>query len=59
MSETKGKAAWLVEHRKPLQVKAAPYTKARHNELVIRNHAVAVNPVDNFISAIGDVRTSS
>lgn len=47
-SETQSKAAWLVEHRKPLQVKAASYIKPRDDELVIRNHAVAVNPVSTL-----------
>ena len=40
-------AAWITEAKaKPLQVKEAPLPKASPNEVVIKNHAVAVNPVD-------------
>lgn len=39
-------AAWLRSPKKPLTVDSAPYTRPSDNEVVIRNHAVAVNPVD-------------
>lgn len=40
-------AAWLVaEKAKPLEVRPASYTPPRENEIVIRNAAVAVNPID-------------
>ena len=39
-------AAWLVEKKGRLEVKEAPYTPPRENEIVVRNHAVAINPVD-------------
>jgi NADPH:quinone reductase-like Zn-dependent oxidoreductase len=39
-------AAWFVKKYGKLEVKPAPYTPARENEIVVRNRAVAVNPVD-------------
>ena len=40
-------AAWLTgEKVNPLQVKSAPYTTPQENEIVIKNGAVAINPVD-------------
>ncbi|CBX97382.1 hypothetical protein IAQ61_007198 [Plenodomus lingam] len=40
-------AAWITEPKgKPLQVKEAPMPKAGKGEVVIKNHAAAVNPVD-------------
>ncbi len=39
-------AAWLGEKRAKLEVKSAPYTPPRENEIVVRNHAVAINPAD-------------
>ncbi|KAF2875313.1 oxidoreductase-like protein [Massariosphaeria phaeospora] len=41
------KAAWITEKSAhPFQVKDAELPKAGQNEVVIKNHAVAVNPVD-------------
>jgi len=39
-------AAWLNAKHSRLEVKPAPYTRPGKNEIVVRNHAVAVNPVD-------------
>ena len=40
-------AAWLVaEKTKPFEVKPAPYTSPREHEIVVKNAAVAINPVD-------------
>jgi len=39
-------AAWIPEAKAKLQVKEAPLPKAAKGEVVIKNHAVAVNPVD-------------
>jgi NADPH:quinone reductase-like Zn-dependent oxidoreductase len=40
-------AAWITEPKgNPLQVKEAPMPKAGKDQVVIKNHAVAVNPVD-------------
>ncbi|OHF00880.1 zinc-binding dehydrogenase [Colletotrichum orchidophilum] len=49
-------AAWLTAKKaKPLEVKAAPYTPPAQNEIVIRNRAVAINPVDWFKQETGDI----
>lgn len=40
-------AAWLIGSKIcPLEVKPAPYTPPREGEIVIKNGAVAINPVD-------------
>ncbi|KKA20173.1 Oxidoreductase, zinc-binding dehydrogenase family protein [Rasamsonia emersonii CBS 393.64] len=40
-------AAWLTAEKKtPLEIGPAPYTPPRENEVVIKNGAVAINPVD-------------
>ena len=40
-------AAWLIaEKARPLEVKSAPYTSPREDEIIVKNGAVAVNPVD-------------
>ncbi|KAF2819338.1 GroES-like protein [Ophiobolus disseminans] len=41
------KAAWITKPKgNPLEVKEAPMPKAGKGEVVIKNHAIAVNPVD-------------
>ncbi|CAM6097293.1 unnamed protein product [Calypogeia fissa] len=43
-------AAWLVaEKAKPLEVRPALYTPPGENEIVIKNKAVAINPIDWII----------
>ena len=39
-------AAWMVAKQGRLQVKESPYTQPADKELVVRNYAVAINPVD-------------
>lgn len=41
-------AAWLTRPKtaQPLEVKEAPYTAPRSHEIVVKNHAIAINPVD-------------
>lgn len=46
-------AARFVQGRAVLEVGPAPYTPPRAGELVVRTHAVAVNPVDWLIPLIG------
>ncbi|GKT93790.1 zinc-binding oxidoreductase [Colletotrichum tofieldiae] len=48
-------ATWLTGKKvKPLEVRSAPYTPPGENEIVIRNRAVAINPVDWLKQEIGD-----
>ncbi|KAK6211489.1 zinc-binding dehydrogenase [Colletotrichum tabaci] len=52
---TANQAAWLTGKKvKPLEVRPAPYTPPGENEIVVRNRAVAINPVDWFKQEIGD-----
>ena len=46
-------AAWLEATQSPLEVKPAPYTPPRENEIVVKNHAVAINPIDWLLQMIG------
>ncbi|KAI4186743.1 MAG: hypothetical protein L6R41_003290 [Letrouitia leprolyta] len=51
---TSNSAAWLVgEKVKPLEVKTAPYTSPGDNEILVKNAAVAVNPVDWVLQTAG------
>lgn len=48
-------AAWLTAQKaRPLEVKPAPYTAPGENEVVIKNGAVALNPVDWARQDLGD-----
>ena len=48
-------AAWLPAAKaKSLEVKPAPYTPPGDNEIVIKNGAVAINPVDWAVQQMGD-----
>ncbi len=46
-------AAWLRARQAPLEVKSAPYTHPGKGEMVVKNHAVAINPVDWGIQLLG------
>ncbi|KAB5517540.1 putative quinone oxidoreductase [Coniochaeta sp. 2T2.1] len=47
------KAAWLRETNTPLDVAEAPMPTAGPNEIVIRNAAVAINPLDCHMQSLG------
>ena len=47
-------AAWISAKRARLAVGSAPYTPPRENEIVVENHAVAINPIDWITQSIGD-----
>ncbi len=51
-------AAWLGAKQAKLEVKPAPYTSPREDEIVIKNHAVAINPVDWLKQVLGNVMFS-
>ncbi len=49
-------AAWLMSKQQTkLEVKSAPYTHPRAGEIVIKNHAVAINPLDWIIQTAGNI----
>ncbi len=48
-------AAWIGAKYAKLEVKSAPYTPPRANEIVVKNHAVAINPLDWIIQVVGNL----
>jgi NADPH:quinone reductase-like Zn-dependent oxidoreductase len=48
-------AAWLGAKYAKLEVKPAPYTRPRENEIVVKNHAVAINPLDWINQVAGTI----
>ena len=48
-------AVWLPAAQDPLEVKPAPYTAPRDGEIVVKNHAVAVNPIDWILQVVGSL----
>ncbi|KAE8146577.1 chaperonin 10-like protein [Aspergillus avenaceus] len=49
------RAAWVTAAKAhPLEVKEAPYTPPKENEIVVRNRAVALNPVDYARQLLGE-----
>lgn len=53
-------AAWIPEAKGKLEVKEAPMPKAGKGEVVIKNHAVAVNPVDcKYLEAHNTLRLAN
>ncbi len=53
MPTPKNEAAWMAARHKPLKVGPAPYTRPGAGEVVVRNHAVAINPVDWMLPYAG------
>jgi NADPH:quinone reductase-like Zn-dependent oxidoreductase len=47
------RAAWLVAEAAPLEVKEAPYVSPGANQILIKNGAVAINPVDWALQGMG------
>ncbi|KAF5678031.1 hypothetical protein FDENT_9085 [Fusarium denticulatum] len=50
---TSNNAAYLVAEKAPLEVKPAPYPEPKDDEILIENHAVALNPVDSAQQRLG------
>ncbi|PNP78248.1 hypothetical protein FNYG_08194 [Fusarium nygamai] len=50
---TSNNAAYLVGEKAPLEVKPAPYPEPKDDEIIIENHAVALNPVDAAQQRLG------
>jgi len=51
---TDNDALWLTTKRDLLQIGRAPVTAPGPNEILVRNRAVAVNPVDRLLPVMGD-----
>jgi len=49
------KAVWLPAKRAEFEIKSAPYTAPRENEIVDRNRAVAMNAIDWMTQSMGDI----
>ena len=53
------RAAWLTaKSARPLEVKSAPYTPPAANQIVVKNRAIAVNPVDWSKQLLGNMMFS-
>ncbi|KAF5578936.1 oxidoreductase zinc-binding dehydrogenase family superfamily [Fusarium pseudoanthophilum] len=50
---TSNNAAYLVAEKASLEVKPAPYPEPKDDEIIIENHAVALNPVDSAQQRLG------
>lgn len=48
-------AVWLPAKRAELEIKPAPYTAPRENEIVVKNRAVAMNAIDWLTQSMGDI----
>ncbi len=48
-------AVWLPAKRAGLEVRPAPYTPPRENEIVVKNRVVAINPLDWLTQSMGDI----
>lgn len=46
MSSAENQAAWLKEANSPLEVGPAPMPTAAAGEIIVKNAAIAINPVD-------------
>ncbi len=46
-------AAWMREKKSELTVGPAPYALPQNNQILIKNHAVAINPLDWIIQCAG------
>ena len=53
MSAPKNQAAWLQKAATPLEVGDAPLPKAGAGEIVVKNAAVAINPLDCHMQDAG------
>lgn len=49
------RAAWLVQRAQPLVVKPAPYPIPGSKQIVLQSHAVAINPIDRMLQAMGSM----
>ena len=46
-------AAWLMAHRaRPFEIKAAPLGTPEENQILLKNHAIAINPIDGKLQGL-------
>lgn len=55
MSRPANKAAYLPAIGSPLEIRDAPYTSPQSGEIVVRAHAVAINPLDWIVQKQGSL----
>jgi NADPH:quinone reductase-like Zn-dependent oxidoreductase len=55
VDEAANAAAWLLSGGAPLQPAAAPFPQPGPGQIVLRNRAVALNPIDGVTQAMGDL----
>lgn len=55
MQDTVDNALWLAARQAAFSVAPAPYTAPRGREVVVRTRAVALNPFDRHLQAIGSL----
>lgn len=53
MAVPQNQAAWLIKAGEPLKVDKAPMPSAGPNEIVVKNAAVAINPLDTHMQDVG------
>lgn len=53
MPAPQNQAAWLHKTRTALQVHDAPFPTAGEGEIVVKNAAVAINPLDCHMQSVG------
>ena len=53
MAAPKNQAAWFIKADTPLQVADAPLPTAGPGELVVKNAAIAINPLDCHMQDVG------
>lgn len=55
MATTSNKAAYLPGAGQTLEVRDAPYTQPKENEILVKAHAVAINPLDSVVQKQGSL----
>ena len=50
---SQNQAAWLIKPGEPLAIGDAPMPKVGTDEILVKNAAVAINPLDNHMQDIG------
>lgn len=53
MTTPKNQAAWLHKPDTPLEIGAAPIPTAGPGEIVVKNAAIAINPLDTHMQDVG------